>query len=114
MNNREVDKFVTQVSQATGIGIPQINRGNAEYLWRLMHRHGILVPPQIDGEVLKYLRGGYVPRYRASRSFEDWTGASVLEMLVAPVRRMLGYEELDESTSLFLRDPKIVEYLTQQ
>src|SRR3989344_2436167 len=106
MKHKTPASFTDYVIQTTGIDPQLVNRANAEYLWRLINRHGIRVPPEIDEPVFKYLKGGYARtrRHTSTMVMEELSGSTILE-------RLLGNEEEDGGLSAFVRDPKIMEYL---
>lgn len=108
MKHKTPARFIDYVIQTTGIDPQLVNRANAEYLWRLINRHGIVVPPEIDEGVFKYLRGEYAQqrRHTATGAMEAWSGATLLESL-------LGRKDVDYALAAFLNDPQIREYLTK-
>lgn len=116
--NRDVDQFIAVISQATGIGHRDLNRENAAYLWRVLHRHGVTIPAQIDKAVTDYIwerDGRPKPHFpestrRVSSLFEALVGVGLFFQPKTQKPDPIYVESLPP----FLRKPEIKEYLTQK
>ena len=114
MINKAVKPFIKQISEVTGIDSKLVNAEKAETLWRLLQRHGIRIPVEIDEDVCRYLNGEYpkeAPRRHTSTSvMESLGGDSIIGKLLGLFRHE---KEVDYALSCLLREPSIRDYLTR-
>ncbi len=111
MIKNAVRPFIRQVSEVTGIDAKLIDVEKAETLWRLLQRHGILIPVEIHEAVCKYLNGKYpneAPRRHTATSVMKELGGGSL------IKEMLGFsrKDVDYALSCLLSETSIREYLT--
>ncbi len=95
MTYKGLDTFIECISTVTTINAKLINRGNAEYLWRLINGHEISIPQKIKDDVLRYLRS-------EDAKARNHSPSKVLEAI-------MGVE--DNYIFRLLREPNVIEYL---
>ena len=112
--NEDVDRFIERVSQLTGIDSGIIQRDKATELWRILNRHGVLVPREIDEPVFDYLeqRDRTAARHMEGLSLGREYRAHTSSSLFADFAGEIDLTELQEPA--FLYDLGLPQFLLEQ